>query len=221
MAGKTIKLPADRPMDAMERLYVREAVRGLKVTGAKWLKNILAPKDPNPDVLERMGPSEVTTVEYPEERGMPDRRYRGLHRLTYREDGRPRCVACFMCSTACPAHCITIEAGEYPDDPIEKFPVRFEIDELKCIVCGLCVEACPKDAIRMDTGKFMHPVLDRGAANYTREQLLEESRPFGPTVPEGSGTEVSREHLRFLLARGEEEPGPEGEGERIGPDPRR
>ncbi len=77
MAGKTIRLPADRPMDAMERLYLREAVRGLKVTGAKWLKNMLAPKDPNPEVLERMGPSEVTTVEYPEERGLPDRRYRG------------------------------------------------------------------------------------------------------------------------------------------------
>ncbi len=81
-----------------------------------------------------------------------------LHRLVPREDGKPRCVACYMCATICPAQCIYIEAGEYePDDDaaesrvIEKFPKQFVIDELRCIVCGLCVDACPKDAIRMDT----------------------------------------------------------------------
>lgn len=220
MATKTIRLPQERPMDALEKAYVREAVRGLKVIGGKWVRNMLYPHDRTFDVLERRGPSEVVTVEYPDERPPYPPGYRGMHRLTYREDGRPRCVACYMCSTHCPAHCITIEAGEYPDDPIEKYPVRFEIDELKCIVCGLCVEACPKDAIRMDTGRHATPVLDRGAAIVSREQLLEESRPFGPTLPVGTPTDVSREFLRYLQAKGERPRGSETE-ERIGPDPRR
>lgn len=56
-----------------------------------------------------------------------------------------------MCATACPAHCIYIEAAQSEDGRIEKRAARFDIDHLVCVFCGLCVEACPVDAIRMDT----------------------------------------------------------------------
>jgi NADH-quinone oxidoreductase subunit I len=62
-----------------------------------------------------------------------------------------KCVACFMCATACPAECIHIEATQAPEDwdGRDKIPAVFEIDMLRCIYCGFCVEACPKDAIIM------------------------------------------------------------------------
>ena len=77
------------------------------------------------------------------------RTYRGVHRLNKDEDGRVKCVACFMCSTACPARCIHIEAAESPWEDREKYPAKFDIDELRCIYCGMCEEACPVDAIEL------------------------------------------------------------------------
>ena len=97
-------------------------------------------------------------IQYPEERredlprdktGLNPKTYRGVHRLNKDEDGRVKCVACFMCSTACPARCIHIEAGESPWADREKYPVKFDIDELRCIYCGMCEEACPVDAIEL------------------------------------------------------------------------
>src|SRR6516165_5060007 len=160
MAYKASKNPTT---DLRERLYIPELLRGLAITTRHFLRNLFNPRDKNTQVVDRKGLNLVSTVSYPEEKTPYPPGYRGLHRLVPREDGKPRCVACYMCATACPAQCIYIEAGEYPDDPIEKYPVKFVIDELRCIVCGFCVEACPKDAIRMDTGEHAPPSYDRAA----------------------------------------------------------
>jgi NADH-quinone oxidoreductase subunit I len=100
------------------------------------------------------------TMQYPEQRkehmppehgGMEVRNFRGVHRLNRDERGRVKCVACMMCPTICPARCIHIEAAESPWDDREKYPKKFEIDELRCIYCGMCEEACPVDAIELTT----------------------------------------------------------------------
>ena len=91
----------------------------------------------------------AVTIQFPEERRNVSGRYRGVHILTVRQDGTPKCVACYMCATACPAECIYIESGERPEKQIEKYPTRFEIDLLRCVYCGFCVDACPEEAILM------------------------------------------------------------------------
>ena len=161
-------------MTWFERIYIPAILRGLKVTSKRFFTNLFGDRDPNPDIVNRKGTlgTAVSTVQYPEEKIPYPEGYRGLHRLVPREDGKPRCVACYMCATVCPAQCIYIEAGEYEDDPIEKFPTKFVIDELRCVVCGLCVEACPKDAIRMDTFKHTPPEYRRDGLIYPIERLL-------------------------------------------------
>lgn len=124
-----------------QRFYVLEVARGMAVTMRHLLRNLF-------------NQHAMPTSRFPEvQRELPEG-FRGRHRLTKKDDGTPRCVACMMCPTACPADCIHIETAESPDPSVEKIPVRFEIDLMRCIFCGYCVEACPKDAIRMDTGRF-------------------------------------------------------------------
>ncbi len=183
------KIPKTSVLTPTERVYLPELVRGLAVTTRHFLRNLFGERDPAPDVLARRGISQVSTVQYPEERIPFPPGYRGVHRLVPREDGRPRCVACYMCATVCPAQCIFIEAGEYPADDtrenavIEKYPVRFVIDELRCIVCGFCVEACPKDAIRMDTGVPMTAGYDRDSFVWDISKLLKGEPVSHPSDP--------------------------------------
>ena len=92
---------------------------------------------------------EAATIQFPEQKRNISKRYRGIHILTAREDGTPKCVACFMCATVCPAECIYIESGERPEKQIEKYCTRFEIDLLRGVYCGFCVDACPEEAIIM------------------------------------------------------------------------
>ena len=91
----------------------------------------------------------ASTIQFPEQKRNTSGRYRGVHILTQREDGTPKCVACYMCATVCPAECIYIESGQRPEADIEKYPTRFEIDLLRCVYCGFCVDACPEEAIIM------------------------------------------------------------------------
>ncbi|MCC6751184.1 MAG: NADH-quinone oxidoreductase subunit I [Deltaproteobacteria bacterium] len=145
-----------------EQLYLPEVLRGVGITLRHFFVNLFTRK-------------EIITVNYPEERRELPERYRGVHRLMKREDGSVRCTACMMCATVCPANCIHIVAGERENSTsrdVEKYPVRFEIDELVCVVCGLCVEACPCDALRMDTHVHMKPVTSRGDALLGKEALM-------------------------------------------------
>ena len=109
--------------------------------------------------------SRKDTIQYPEQKHVPAEGYRGLHRLNQHADGKIKCVACEMCRTACPSHCITIEPAATPwDGGEERYPVKFEIDLLRCIFCGFCEIACPKDAIELTE------IYDFGA--YSRANLV-------------------------------------------------
>jgi len=118
------------------------------------------------------GREKTNTLEWPEQPATYGERFKGKHFLTRRPDGQVRCTACFLCATACPAQCIHIEAGQHPENDIEKFPVRFEIDILRCVFCGYCEEACPVDAIRLGPEYTM-----AGLANekwvYTKDYLTD------------------------------------------------
>ena len=107
---------------------------------------------------------QASTVQFPEQKRPHSDRYRGVHILTVREDGTPKCVACYLCATVCPAECIYIESGERPEKTIEKYPTRFEIDLLRCVYCGFCVDACPEEAILMSR--------ENDLVGTTREELI-------------------------------------------------
>ena len=170
------KLVPKPEMTAAEATYVPEIAKGLKLTIGRFFKNVVAehPLDAQGNKLLRRG--DIDTVDYPEERRVYPERFRGVHRLTHRLDGSPRCVACLCCSTACPAQCIKIEAAEYPEgDPrhgYERYPAVFVIDELRCIFCGYCVEACPCDAIRMDTGMHVPASTEREHFIFDKKMLM-------------------------------------------------
>ena len=116
---------------------------------------------------------DTVTVSYPDEEpniGNPII-YRGVHRLNKDEQGRVKCVACFLCATACPAHCIDIIAEESPWPDREKYPQSFTIDELRCIYCGMCEEACPVDAIEL-TSLYNLTGRSREEMIFDKEKLL-------------------------------------------------
>jgi len=141
-----------------DRLYL-PLLRGMMVTARHFFKNLVKSK---------------YTISYPEERRPYSGRYRGHHILTTRPDGSVRCVACFLCSTNCPAECIHIEAGEQPDVNIEKYPVVYEIDMLRCVFCGYCVDACPEEAIIMSRNTDM-AYFNRDQSIVGKDQLM---KPF-------------------------------------------
>lgn len=159
-----------RPLNIFERFYITEVIRGMAITAKHFLVNF--PRHALRGVGIKIGKGQTVTIEYPEERKPLSPRLRTRHRLARREDGSPRCVACMMCETICPARCIHIIATEHPDPDIEKAPKTFDIDLGVCVFCGFCVEACPEDAIRMDTGIVELAAYTREGMMYRMDQLL-------------------------------------------------
>lgn len=154
------------PMNRMESVYLPEVFKGFGTT----LKH----------VFTTFSGKSLRTMQYPEQRredmpveqgGMEKKNFRGVHRLNRDERGRVKCVACMMCPTICPARCIHIEAAESPWDDREKYPAKFEIDELRCIYCGMCEEACPVDAIELTT-EYDFVGRSRQEMIFDKEKLL-------------------------------------------------
>jgi NADH-quinone oxidoreductase subunit I len=92
------------------------------------------------------------TVQYPEEKRPMPPRFRGSIVLTRDPDGEERCVACYLCSGACPVDCISMAAAEGENG--RRYAAWFRINFTRCILCGLCAEACPTLAIQMSPEMF-------------------------------------------------------------------
>ena len=117
----------------------------------------------------------TVTEHYPDEAPAFAPRYRGLHVLQRDENGLEKCVGCFLCSAACPANCIYIEAAENTAEKRisagERYAEVYNIDYNRCIFCGYCVEACPTDAITHGHG-FELASYNITDLIYRKEQLL-------------------------------------------------
>ncbi|MEM1071528.1 MAG: NADH-quinone oxidoreductase subunit I [Planctomycetota bacterium] len=155
------------PLNRLESVYLPEVFKGFGTTFRHFFTSFGQGK--TSQTIQY--PEQRRENADPEDRGMEVSNFRGVHRLNRDEDGRVKCVACMMCPTLCPANCIHIVAAESPWDDREKYPKKFEIDELRCIFCGMCEEACPVDAIELT------PVYDvvgksRQEMIFDKEKLL-------------------------------------------------
>jgi NADH-quinone oxidoreductase subunit I len=152
ISEKEVRWVEPPKMGLAERLYLPAIFQGLQTT-----------------VKHMFG--KTVTQQFPEERPVLPPNYRGVHRLNRDEQGRVKCVACYMCATACPARCIDIIAAPSPWPDREKYPETFVIDELRCIYCGMCEQACPCDAIEL-TSLFDLTGLSREEMMFDKEKLL-------------------------------------------------
>ena len=115
----------------------------------------------------------TVTMQYPEQKATLAEGYRGIPVLVKDQDGRTKCVACFLCEFVCPPLAIKIDAAELPkDNNVEKYPEKFQINMLRCIMCGLCEEVCPEDAIFL-SNHYELAATSRAEMLFDKEKLLE------------------------------------------------
>jgi len=80
------------------------------------------------------------TQQYPEERPVLPERFKGSFSLRV-----PKCIACGLCSNACPNNVIKIESEK--DENNKKKLTGYKMMAERCLYCGFCVEACPTKAL--------------------------------------------------------------------------
>jgi NADH-quinone oxidoreductase subunit I len=163
LTEQDVKWIEEPKIGIVEQLYLPAILAGLQTT----VKHLFQHK---------------LTQQFPEQRPKLPANYRGVHRLNRDEQGRVKCVACYMCSTACPARCIDIVAAPSPWPDREKYPEVFVIDELRCIYCGMCEQACPVDAIELTT-LYDLTGASREEMMFDKEKLLS---VFDETVKAGT-----------------------------------
>jgi NADH-quinone oxidoreductase subunit I len=140
-----VAIVVSRKLGLLDRLYLPGIWRGMWIT----LKHLFRRK---------------VTLQYPEQRWTFPEGFRGVPALVKDQEGRTKCVACYLCQFVCPPKAIRIEAGEMPGNKIEKYPKEFDINMLRCIYCGLCEEVCPEQAIFLSK--------DYEVAGATRTELI-------------------------------------------------
>jgi NADH-quinone oxidoreductase subunit I len=113
--------------------------------------------------------SRRVTVLYPEKKRRLAARWRGRIVLSRDPDGEERCVACYLCSVACPVNCIALQADT--DGKGRRYPAFFRINFSRCIYCGFCEEACPTYAIQL-TPDYEMAEYRRESMVYEKEDLL-------------------------------------------------
>lgn len=114
------------------------------------------------------------TTQYPEEKLIPSRRFRGYELVWVPE----KCTGCATCAKSCPQGNIEIVTSRGANN---RYNVeKFELDTGRCMFCGLCVESCPFVAL------FMGRNYERAA--YRRQKLVlskEELVPSAERQPSG------------------------------------
>lgn len=131
--------------------------------------------------------SKPVTIQYPEVKRPVRTRFKGRHVLKRYENGLEKCIGCSLCSAACPADAIFVEAAENSDEerysPGERYARVYEINMLRCIFCGFCEDACPTEAIVLGDN-YELSFYDRRSAIYDKAMLIEPVSPGGNPTPQ-------------------------------------
>ncbi len=131
--------------------------------------------------------SKPVTIQYPEEKRPVRPRFKGRHVLKRYENGLEKCIGCSLCSAACPADAIFVEAADNSDDerysPGERYARVYEINMMRCIYCGYCEDACPTEAIVLGDN-YELSFYDRRSSIYDKTMLIEPVPDGGKTTPQ-------------------------------------
>jgi NADH-quinone oxidoreductase subunit I len=149
--------------ELLRTIFLVDLVKGLGLTFSYLLGAMRGRRDA------------LYTEQYPLERPPVAERYRGAPRLNnHPETGETLCIACNLCSLACPENLIVV-AWERTEDRKKKL-TTFTYDTSRCMFCGLCEDACPVDALEL-TQDFEIAHYDRRGMIWDRVMLEQGPQP--------------------------------------------
>src|SRR5437016_10899029 len=161
------RLPSStRPFYVMIRRMIGPLITGLWTT----FRHMFKPK---------------VAVNYPYQKVPMFPKYRGKQVLMRDENGLEKCVACGLCSVACPADAIYLEAAENDGTGMAgpRYAAVYRIHKTRSIFCVYCEEACPVGAIFM--GKdYELAVYNKTDFVWDKEDLLVPAS-VNPPAPAG------------------------------------